>query len=310
MVGGGIIGLTTAIRLQEEDYPVRIVARDLPPLTTSNKAAAIWRPYRAAPEERVLEWADRTYHKYRTEYDDPRTGVSEVELIEVGRGGSRRPFWLRPSYESRSLGGNELPRGYAHGFGIRVPFVHSGLYLDHLVATFAENGGEVERRSLRSLAEVGVGVHAVVNCSGLGARELVPDPEMFGVRGQLAVVSLDRPARYLVDETGFDGDPVYVLPRGDECILGGTAEEGRESLEEDPTTRREILNRCRELEPALADSVFLRSIVGVRPARSEVRLERDRDRTDPIVVHNYGHGGSGFTVAWGCADEVARILSI
>jgi len=308
-VGCGVIGLASAIRLLEEGYGVRIVARDLPPRTTSNRAAAIWRPYRAAPEEKVVEWAERTYHRYRTEYDDPESEVFEVELVEAGRVEAPKPSWIRPYHRLRTLERDELPRGYRRGFGIRVPFVHSRRYLDHLLEAFTESGGRIERRSLRSLADVADGVHAIVNCSGLGARELVPDPEVFGVHGQLAVVSLDRPARYFLDMTGFRGGPLYVLPRGDECFLGGTAEEGRESLDEDLSTRRELLSRCAEIEPALADSEFLRSIVGVRPARSEVRLERDPAWSDPVVVHNYGHGGSGFTVAWGCADEVARILS-
>lgn len=309
VVGCGVIGLASAVRLQEEGYGVRIVARDLPPHTTSNRAAAIWRPYRAAPEVKVVEWAERTYHRYRAEYDDPASEVYEVELVEASREEARKPSWIRPHHRYRTLGRDELPRGYRHGFGIRVPFVHSRRYLDRLLATFTERGGKVERRPLRSLADVADGVHAIVNCSGLGARELVPDPDVFGIRGQLAVVSLDRPARHFLDMTGFRGGPLYVLPRGDECFLGGTAEENCESLEEDLVTRRELLSRCAEIGPALADSGFLRSIVGVRPARSEVRLERDREWTDPIVVHNYGHGGSGFTVAWGCADEVARILA-
>lgn len=308
VVGCGVIGLTTAIRLQEAGYAVRIVARDIPPWTTSNKAAAIWEPYRAKPEDKVADWAALAYTRYAAEYGNPRTGISEVELIEVGKTTIERPFWLKPEYPFRELEEEDLPGGYSYGFGVRVPFIHSTLYLDYLLHVFASNGGDVEARTLRSLADLGSGVHAIVNCSGLGARELVSDPEVFGIRGQLAVVSLEHPTRFIVDDTSYE-DPVYVFPRGHECILGGTAEEGREQQDEDLATRGEIIKRCRDLEPAVTGSKFLRPVVGIRPGRHEIRLEAELNSKTPLVIHNYGHGGAGFTVAWGCADEVARLLT-
>ena len=48
--------------------------------------------------------------------------------------------------------------------------------------------------------------------------------------------------------------------------------------------------------------------VGLRPGRKEVRLELEMAGPSCPIVHNYGHGGGGFTVAWGCANEVARIV--
>jgi D-amino-acid oxidase len=48
--------------------------------------------------------------------------------------------------------------------------------------------------------------------------------------------------------------------------------------------------------------------VGLRPfRRSGVRLERDQLRDGRTVIHNYGHGGAGFTLSWGCAREVLDI---
>jgi D-amino-acid oxidase len=56
------------------------------------------------------------------------------------------------------------------------------------------------------------------------------------------------------------------------------------------------------------DSVRAAVAVGLRPARSEVRLEATTLADGRPLVHNYGHGGSGFTLSWGCADEVARLV--
>jgi D-amino-acid oxidase len=61
VVGSGVIGLTTAIRLVEARLSVQVVTRDFPPDTTSSVAAAIWYPYRAYPEDKVLEWGRRSF---------------------------------------------------------------------------------------------------------------------------------------------------------------------------------------------------------------------------------------------------------
>ena len=54
--------------------------------------------------------------------------------------------------------------------------------------------------------------------------------------------------------------------------------------------------------------------VGLRPGRTSLRLEREDMQLgeagghETVVVHNYGHGGSGLTLAWGCAGDVVRII--
>lgn len=306
VAGCGVVGLTSAIRLQEDGHRVAIVARELPPFTTSNRAAAIWEPYKAEPLEKVAEWAARSYERYRTEYSEPASGVRPVELVEVAREHLPDPFWLRPEYPFRRLGAAELPAGYGDGFAVEVPFVHSGVYLERLLARFAANGGDVELRSLASLDELAPGADLIVNASGLGARELAPDPSVYPIRGQLAIVAAPGPLRFLVDDDSHQ-DPVYVFPRDGVAILGGTAEVGDERADEDLATRRKILERAVALEPALAGSRFLKSVVGFRPGRHAVRLELETRAAGPQVVHNYGHGGAGFTTAWGCADEVAAL---
>jgi D-amino-acid oxidase len=76
-------------------------------------------------------------------------------------------------------------------------------------------------------------------------------------------------------------------------------------LDVDPATESAILARGRALVPALEHAAIVSHAVGLRPGRSEVRLETVR-RPGGIIVHNYGHGGGGVTLSWGCADEVSR----
>lgn len=307
VIGCGIIGLATAVRLQETGWEVTILAEDLPPETTSNRAAAIWEPFEIEPRDRADHWAAVSYRRYRREAEQPATGVRMVELLQIHRGARLEPpFWLRPEYPHRRLEAHELPAGYQSGLAVRVPFVPSGLYLRFLVQRFRDVGGTIEERRLESLEEASAEADLLVNCSGLGARELAGDPEVRPIRGQLAVVSLEGPVRCLIDDTSHT-EPLYMFPRGREVFLGGTTEWDREELDEDLETRRRILERCRAVEPNLRDASFLRAEVGLRPGRRAVRLERAETATGVPLIHNYGHGGAGFTVAWGCADEVIEI---
>ena len=75
VLGCGVIGLTSGIRLLEEGYEVEIVAANIPPDTTSNIATAYWYPFRVNPPEKVLPWAVITYDAYMELCKIPDIGV-------------------------------------------------------------------------------------------------------------------------------------------------------------------------------------------------------------------------------------------
>jgi len=161
-------------------------------------------------------------------------------------------------------------------------------------------GGAVEHREVASLDELDA--DAVVNCAGLGARELAGDDSLVAVRGQILRVAAPEVREWLLDQS----DPqrlVYVVPRVHDVVLGGTAEEGAEDRTPDPATTDAIRARCAAVIPALRHAPVVGVAVGLRPARPAVRLE-----AEGRVVHCYGHGGAGVTLAWGCAGEVAALL--
>jgi D-amino-acid oxidase len=184
--------------------------------------------------------------------------------------------------------------------------VEMPVYLSYLLDRFSDAGGHVERRAVSSLEEL-VDGRVVVNCAGLGARELVGDTSMEPIRGQIARVRNPGLSRFVLDEGNPEG-VTYVVPRSEDCILGGTAEEGEWDTEPDPGTAAGILRRCTALEPRLAGAEILEHKVGLRPGRPEIRLEREDANHGPPRVHNYGHGGSGVTLSWGCAEETLRLV--
>jgi D-amino-acid oxidase len=303
VVGCGVIGLTTAICLREAGLEAGIVAAELPAGTTSNVAAAIWYPYKAYPEDRVLFWGSRTFEVFEKLSGTPESGILMREGVEIWSRPVPDPWWAGAVPGVRRCKEDELPPGYLDGHAFTVPIVEMPIYLAYLMDRFAAAGGSVQMRTLSSLDEADARV--VVNCVGLGARDLVDDDSMEPIRGQIVRVRNPGIERFVLDEQNPEG-VTYIVPRSGDCILGGTAEEGAWDLEPDPETAACILRRCTHLEPRLEGAEVLEHKVGLRPGRPEIRLERE---DGPIPrIHNYGHGGSGITLSWGCAEETLRLV--
>jgi D-amino-acid oxidase len=148
----------------------------------------------------------------------------------------------------------------------------------------------------------------VVNCAGLGARDLVPDPAVRPVRGQLVIVENPGIHEWLVSTDAAAGTTTYVFPQPDRVVLGGTTDDDDWSRVPDPEVAAEIVERCAALRPEIAGARVLGHRVGLRPVRDAVRLEREVLPDGRVLVHNYGHGGAGVTVAWGCAREAAELV--
>lgn len=307
VIGCGVIGLTTAVRLREAGLDARIVAAAPPEETTSAVAAAVWYPYKAYPEEGVLRWGRGTFEVFERLAAVPGSGVRMREGFELRRRPVPEPWWAAAVPGVRRCGQEELPPGYRDGHAFVVPVAEMPVYLRYLQDRFAAAGGTIERRVVAGPDELAGEAGVVVNCAGLGARRLVGDGAMKPIRGQVLRVSNPGLDRFLLDEDDPEG-ATYIIPRSTDCILGGTAEEGAWDLDPDPATAAAILRRCCALEPRLAGAEVLEHKVGLRPGRPEVRLERE-DGWGVSVVHNYGHGGSGITLSWGCAGEAVAMVA-
>jgi D-amino-acid oxidase len=147
----------------------------------------------------------------------------------------------------------------------------------------------------------------VVNCSGVGARELVPDPEVQPVRGQLVAVRNPGVHEFFAEHTDELGEMTYLLPQGDVLLLGGSAEKGEVDPVPDADIAAAIVRRCAEVFPAIAGVELLGHRTGIRPQRPRIRLEHI-DLGDRHIVHNYGHSGAGVSLSWGCADDVTELV--
>lgn len=307
IVGCGVIGLTTGIRLLERGYDATIVARDLPPVTTSNAAAAVWFPYNVQPLDLALAWSRISLAVYFDLARDPATGISLTTFIDLFDAPAPDPWWREAVHNFWRPPVVELPNGYCDGHAAEVPLIETPIHMDWLVERFRALGGYVEQREVVDLHELAGAGRLIFNCTGLGARELAADAGVYPIRGQ--IIRVRRPAgvdRVLFDEHGRLA-LAYVIPRGHDVIVGGTAEVGDWDLRVRPETAAEILAKGTELSPALADAGVLEHVVGLRPGRAAVRLEVEKLDNGGTIIHNYGHGGAGFTLAWGCAEQAAAL---
>jgi D-amino-acid oxidase len=308
VVGAGVVGLSTAIRLREAGIDAYVVAAERGERTTSSVAAALWYPYRALPRDRVTAWSRETYAALASlARREPDAGVRLVGGRELVRDSADEPWWRDAVPRLQRIPSAALPGGYAGGWTLELPVADMSRYLPWLERRLIELGGTVAERRLETLEEGLAEADVVVNCAGLDAARLAADDDVVPVRGQVVVV--ERPpglGEWLLDQSDEQA-LTYVVPREDAVVLGGTAEVGSTELRPDSATADGIRRRCAALVPAVAEARVLEHRVGLRPGRSAVRVEPE-ERAGGVVVHCYGHGGAGVTLSWGCAAEVARLV--
>ncbi len=320
VIGCGVSGLTTGLLLQEAGHRVRIWAKRLPPYTTSNAAAAVWHPFKVHPPEKVAPWGAEAFRRFEELLATPESGVIRSPVLEMRREHGPDPAWSSVVGNFRHATATELRPGRDDGYVFEALVIDTNRYLEYLRARFLARGGQITQRVVTRLAEAFAESQIVVNCAGLGARELVGDRDIHPSRGKVVRVK-QRDFHQVILDDDDRSSMAYIIPRIDDIVLGGTDEEdvsgegyhGEEYVESatlDPEAEA-IVQRVARLTPRLAEVTsadVLKVVTGWRPVRSQVRVEGERLTPERILLHNYGHGGAGVTLSWGCASDVVRQL--
>ncbi|MBT2392432.1 FAD-binding oxidoreductase [Streptomyces sp. ISL-1] len=310
VVGGGVVGLTTAVVLAESGRGVHMWTREPAEETTSAVAGALWWPYRIEPQELVGDWSLaslRVYEKLAARPEE--TGVRLVAGIHADVRPADLGPWATQVGGLREAEADELPDGYAGGPWARIPLIDMPVHRGWLRRRFEAAGGTVELRTVNSFAQAAKRARVVVNCTGLGARELALDDQLRPVRGQLVLVENPGIEEWFTAADHASATTTYFFPQPGRLILGGTAEDDDWRLTPDPATAEQIVARCARIRPEIAGARILGHRAALRPARPQgVRIEAEPLPGGGVLVHNYGHGGAGVTVAWGCAQAAARLV--
>lgn len=350
VIGAGVSGITTAHVLTSRGYEATILADKDACDTPSVIAGALWEWQPAVcghhRDEKSLErskgWCVSAYRTFQDIATQPHSGVSMrrsnfyfFEPVDSCAKEREKKIELQPHVDAfrhdRAIiaeNGVNPDMGLVDAYSHLAPVIETSIYMEYLRDELMRRGCRFVRRRLDGeLGEISddllreFNASWIVNCAGLGARELAPD-NMFPLRGALVRMINDGLSMPKVldahcishndDATGQN--MVYLVPRGrDRLLLGGIAQPNEWDTDVDLDNCeaiRDIVARCRRFMPSLRsgrlDPTPVR--VGLRPSRpSNVRLEMDE--VHPIV-HNYGHGGSGFSLSWGCAREVADLVGV
>jgi len=145
----------------------------------------------------------------------------------------------------------------------------------------------------------------------------VPDRSVTPFRGQVVVTANPGISEFFIGPADTGADLVYLFPHDDTVVLGGTEVADDWNTAPVPALADRILRDCMVVEPRLRGVPVLGHRVGLRPFRPQIRLEAEPAPEDapsgdprrPLVVHNYGHGGAGVTMSWGCAREAAALVT-
>jgi D-amino-acid oxidase len=298
VIGAGVVGLTTALVLEEAGHRVKVVAAERPERTTSAAAGAVWYPFSVGPPEAVSRWA-RAARTWLLELSRSvrEAGVDVVTVRECASD-AVRPWWADAVEPVRLIEASQ-PSGASLAWEFEAPRVEPALHLPWLESRLAR---PLEIARVERLEDVPGDL--VVNCTGIGARRLTGDTTLRALLGQTVVVAPGE-----VDMRRMYGDErdlsvmFYVIPRRAEVVIGGCALpiDGDVPPPPDPALRRAFLERARAA--GFRHGAVLRDAVGLRPVRPEVRVERAGR-----VIHHYGHGGAGYTLARGSAVDVAALV--
>jgi len=338
IIGAGVSGLTCGVVFAEREWKVTILGDETGQQTTSAAAAAVWFPYDAEPMEKIIPWALTTYERLRDLSRDAQTGVSMIGIRQFTRtgvipipdwaknlgavplpmqvGAIELPLRLGVARKRQSGSGRfgELPLPsfsaslaptFTSGYALTVPLTDTTIYLDYLMDRFRKSGGMIQSTHINKLEEIPPDFGLIINCAGIGARELVHDPDLEPHRGQVAIVSkLDLTQAIVCDDPPL----MYAIPRAQDCVFGGTnsVSDSREPSSSDTDAIVSECSQILEIERPHVTAVK----VGLRPFRkSGVRLGPEKLPDGRIIIHNYGHGGAGFSLSWACAEEAYALAS-
>lgn len=230
------------------------------------------------------------------------------------------------------------------GWSFNCYFADWSSYFPALLFHLREKGIKLTRKRIEPEDISKTTAEIIINCTGTGSVSLFGDKNDEVIAGHLLKIEdapiLQDPDGRTVSYNftpgsdvyaGPDGEAldVYCYPRTDGWILGGSRIQGRlnsqhaEYRQQDDNhmnlsgiklplpimkLNREIIEHTfsEEMKPEYRKT----GVLGYRYTRSEntgLRLEAE-ETADKLIIHNYGHGGAGVTLSWGCAAEVLKIL--
>ncbi|CAI4226133.1 unnamed protein product [Auanema sp. JU1783] len=183
-----------------------------------------------------------------------------------------------------------------------------GRYCPFLKEELIKLGVKFHERNVTSLDEIAEdGYSVVVNCAGINGGKLAGDDYgVFPIRGILLKVDAPWQKHFLYRDFG-----TFTIPMIDSVVVGTVKQENGTDPLLSSEEQAEVWGRYTALQPSFKNVKVIGSYVGFRPGREKIRVESQLRITKSgkayKAVHNYGHGGNGFTLGWGTGEHAARL---
>ncbi|KAF2716141.1 nucleotide-binding domain-containing protein [Polychaeton citri CBS 116435] len=332
VVGGGVIGLTTARALLLKGHRVTVIAKHLPGDTdlfyASNWAGAMWSGNSEQKDEEKKDEERRfltsTYRQLvHISRSRPEAGVTIVSVKEQFQENPTlhdpsRLWFSTVAHNFRFLEPTSYEGDDATVCTYDIPVIEPPIYLQWLRCEILALGGKIERRELSSLEEVFTKqplTSIIVNASGLGSRTLgrVEDTKSHPIRGQNVLIRSGQTGTLFYRTAGTQQTHIIPRPRQGVLVCGGVFEVGKSDPRVDSATVSDEIRRVNLLAPQVISKTpdVAANLVGIRPGREGgYRLEHERQhaRSGDLkhIIHAYGHGHNGYSVSLGTADAIVR----
>ncbi|XP_063422409.1 D-aspartate oxidase-like [Mytilus trossulus] len=320
VLGAGVVGLSTAINIKKllPSARVTVIADRFNSETTSYGAGGLFRPTMkhtpGLPVELLRKWVADSWEYFSNMTLTDMAAETGCQLVpgyffsnEILINELFGEFvYTYAKMTDTELKAMRMDKKYKHGYHVTTVITCCTRYMPWLMNKWLEHGGKVESKTIEDFSQLAGEYDVVVNCTGLRSKKLIKDDTVHPLRGHLIRVKADWIKYWMYTEDG-----AYIIPNGDVISIGGTREKGNYNTDIDKTDSKDVMDRCLNLWPPLKGCKVVEEWVGLRPARSPLRLEPEilKTKKGPLkIVHNYGHGSNGIALSWGTAIHAAKLV--
>ncbi|CAG5059088.1 unnamed protein product [Parnassius apollo] len=261
VLGAGVNGITCALKIKDKypNFDVTIFSEKFTPDTTGDGSGGLWYPYLCGntTQEQLTKWGGETYAFLHDLWYQGGKHISVMPMYELYRQKKelQRPLWADLVFGYRELDKTQLDYlsrmhsiNYAAGRTFTTFIIQAPKLIEYLYIRYKRLKGKVVNAKLASLSDpILHNFQVVINCTGLSARDIVPDNRVFSIRGQIARVKAPWLNYTIVDEDSGH----YIIPNDAICVLGGTHQANDYRTEIDDSNTKFILDGCRQMIPGL-----------------------------------------------------------
>ncbi|CEF64671.1 D-amino-acid oxidase [Strongyloides ratti] len=181
-------------------------------------------------------------------------------------------------------------------------------YVPWMKEILQKNGIQFIRKEIKNVNEIGKDYDIVINCGGLNGGKISGDDDtVYPIRG--VVLELDSIWHKHFNYKDFVN---FTIPMSNSVALGTVKQDHRYDTKITDDDRKEIWDNYLKIHPTMKEAKILNEWCHLRPERKSLRLESEIRKLDNdkkyLLIHNYGHGGNGFTLHWGCALKVVEFI--